>query len=206
VRQASEEPLLREREPRLLKLLEGPQELDPLLKAQQFFDDSVRHYISQNIGLFDEMLAPLSLLRTENGPKVTFRLENIKTTNGVRVASLRFTETTAPHVINSPIDEPATGRILVEVGTGIVRQTELVMSNKHVNLRVTVAYAPEPTLALWLPSKMTFQSDISSLGAGNKSPGTVQSYDVRESLEGLATYSKFKQVPVKFNVRRPSAP
>lgn len=194
---------IRERDQRLLKLLQFPAVRDPLVLAQQFTDDGMRHYVSQNAGLFDEMLQPLALLRTENATKVSFRLESVKTTAGVQMATLRFSETSEPHVINSPIPEPASGRFVVEVATGIVRETQLVISNKNTNLRTTVVYALQPGLGLWLPSKMDFQSDLSSVGAGNSAPSTVAAYDIRESLEGHASYSKYQQVPVKLNVRVP---
>jgi hypothetical protein len=193
---------LRPREPRLLPLLQSTDN-ERLDKAQKLTDESMRHYISGNVGHFDELLAPLALLRTENETKVKFKLENVKTVGGMQVATLRFAETTAPHVINSPIAEPATGQIQVEVATGIVRQTLLIISDKTINLRSTVVYALDPDLKLWLPSKMSFDSDISAQNAGDVSPNTVSAYNVRESLQGQATYSNYQQVPVKLNVRIP---
>jgi hypothetical protein len=193
--------VLRERDGRLLKLFQSTS-ADALVQAQQITHDGARRHISPNMQLFDEILAPLAVLRTEHQGQVRFKLDGVKTTDGVQVATLRFNEATPlPHVINSPIDEPASGKIFVEVATGTVRRTELAIADRHTNLRATVIFAPDATLGMWLPASLAVQSDITTAGGGDRNPKTSAPYGVHEALEGQAKYSKYQQAPVSFKVR-----
>ena len=175
---------------RLLRLLQ-PLTNASLASALQLTQDGGRYYVSPRLQVFDELLGPLALLRQENQTKATFKLEGIKKADGADIATLHFAEVARSHVINSPIDEPATGRLVLDVRTGAFRRTELVISNRNVNFRITVVYALEPARGLWLPSSMTAQADVSAGGMGSQD-SRGQFLNERESLEASATYAKFR--------------
>jgi len=181
---------VRDDESRFLRLFQRPTNAS-LEEALRLTQDGGRHYVSPRLQIFDELLGPLALLREENQTRATFKLEGIKTADGADVATVHFAEAARPHLINSPIDEPATGRLFIDVRTGAVRRTELVISNRDVNFRVTVIYALEPALGLWLPSSMTAQADVSAAGAGAQD-SRGQFLNQHESLEGRATYARFR--------------
>lgn len=81
------------------------------------------------------------------------------------------------------------------MASGTVRQTEIGITSQGVSVRATVKYAHEPALGLWLPSEMSQRIDLSGPGSGFSNMGGGQGYNVRQSLEARATYSKFRHVP-----------
>jgi hypothetical protein len=183
---------------RLLRLFQPPTSRS-LEDAQRLSQDAARHYVSRNMSVFDGLLEPLTLLRADQQPNVVFKLDGVKTVDGARLATVKFTERRKPYAITSPIDDPATGRLFIDVATGAVRRTELVISDRNVNLRLTVVYAKPAELDLWVPSQTTMQADISTPKGGDTSDKPGDLYSVRESLEARATFTKFVQVP--FNLR-----
>jgi len=175
---------------RFLRLFQPPTNAS-LASALQLTQDGGRYYVSPRLQVFDELLGPLALLRDENQAKATFKLEGIKKADGAEIATLHFAEVARSHVINSPIDEPATGRLVLDVRTGAVRRTELVISNRNVNFRIAVVYALDSALGFWLPSSMTAQADVSAAGSGSQD-SRGQFLNERESLEASATYANFR--------------
>ena len=166
-------------------------------EATTLTDDSVRQYLSPNLHALDQPLIALAFLRKENQDRSTFKLENVKSMNGAQVASVKFTEKGTERLVPSAEGGAAVGRFLIDVATGAVRQTELGLIGKAANVRVTVKYAADQATGLWLPSEMFQQFDISSGGSGESSNmGSGGGYGAHQALEGRATYTKFRQVPI----------
>jgi hypothetical protein len=194
---------LREHDGRLVTLF-SEQPSAALTRAQQWTDELAREYAGANLHLIDNVFAPLEVLRDENRARCTFSIESVKTTGGRQVAIVKFVESAVLRAIESPLQEPAFGRIHIEVGTGVVRQTELVLSDKLSNLRAAVTYKAESAIGVWLPSEMTLQTDISTASIGGGINQTQSIFGARQSLEGRATYSKFQLRPI--DVRRLGEP
>ena len=184
---------LHDRSDRLRKLFEEPPgpPVGPLQYAQRFTEESVRAYVTSNLHALDSPFVPLDLVRAENQQRLTFKLDGVKTTDGAQVAVLKFTERGAPSLVLTPADVPVSGRLWIDVASGAVRQTEVIVSNKQINLRGSVVYALDKGLGLWLPAELAQTFEMSSTGAGGS--GGI---NLHESFEGHAKYSKYQQVPI----------
>lgn len=164
-------------------------------QARTYTRDSIGRYLSPNLHGLDQPMLALEFVRKEHQRRSNFRIETVKTTEGARVAVLRFTERETPRLVPSLGDAAATGRVWVDLGTGVVRQTELSLTNTSFNVRATVIYAFQPPLGLWLPVKMT--QHVEGTGPGStpiNHMGANGGYNTRQAFEGHATYSKFRRV------------
>jgi len=187
---------VRKRDDRLLTLF-TVSPASALPQARQLTDESVRYYVSPNLRALDQPTVALEFLRKENQERSTFKLDGVKTMGGARVAILRFTERNTPRLVPSPENGPAVGRFWIDVASGTVRQTELGIVGKSSNIRASVDYAADATLGIWLPVAMYQQVEIRGAGSGEFSNmGSGGGYGAHQALEGRATYSKFRQVPV----------
>lgn len=162
-------------------------------QAQQLSEASVQYYVSPNLHALDQPMLALAFLRNENQDHSTFKLDGVKTMNGAQVAIVKFTETRTPRLIPSADNAPAIGRFWIDVASGGVRQTELAISGNESSVRVTVTYKPDQGTGLWLPSDMEQTIDITSRGAGASNMG-AGGYGGHQSLEGRATYSKYRRL------------
>src|SRR5262249_52473263 len=96
------------------------------------------------------------------------------------------------------VDAPAFGRFYVDVATGAVRQTEVSLNSKSLNIRSNVKYVEDPGLKLWLPSEMVQQFDVSGAGSGGVSDmGGGAGLSAHQTLEARSNFSKFRQVTVE---------
>jgi hypothetical protein len=183
----------RPRDDRLFKLFLNPPEAPVTSTGQavRLSEDSGVWYVSRNLQMMDDPLAALALLRAAGQAGATFKLDGVRKSDGVDVAQLKFNETATPSVLRTPAGIPVSGRFWIEAGTGIVRQTEIILSNKAVNSRYTVKFAQEPTIGLWLPKELHQYLQISTAGSGG--PQTIGS---QGSFESMAVYAKYRQVPI----------
>jgi hypothetical protein len=187
---------LRPRDDRLLGLFKTPTSASRDA-AREMTNDGVRHYIQTNLHVLDEPMLPLEFLRTANQPRSTFKLDSVKTIDGVPVAVLRFTETATPRVLPVPEDVPAVGRFWIDTTSGAVRQTELTFTARSFNFRATVKYASDAATKLWLPVEMTQDCKVSGPGSSAiNHMGANGGYDAHQELSARATYSNYRRVPV----------
>ena len=187
---------VRQRDDRLLAIFKSPSS-SSLQQARALSDGSVRHYLSVNLRAFDQPSIALEFLRRENQERSIFKVESLKTMDGARVAILKFNERSLPRIVPSPDDAPALGRFWIDVETGAVRQTELAMVGKAASLRASVRYTNDPALGLWLPAEMSQQVEVTGTGSGEPTVmGAGGGYATRRSLDGRASYSKFRRTPV----------
>lgn len=186
---------LRPRGDRLLALLQT-RESNRIEQARQLSEESVRHYLGENLHALDQPEIALQFLRRENQPRSAFKLDGVKTMSGVSVAILKFSERDTPRLVPSTENAPANGRFWIDVASGAVRQTELSISGRSSSALATVKYAVDPAMGLWLPIEMTQQTHVTAQGSGMNNMGGGGGYGGRQSLESRATYSKFRHVPV----------
>lgn len=185
--------LLHERTPRLLKLFENPpgQAGGTLQYASQFTVDSVRQYADGKLHYLDSPLAPLELLRAEYRQSLACKIDGMKTTDGVQVAVVRFTETGKPSLLMTPSTMPVTGRFWIEVPSGAIREFEITASDKNSMYRATTTFTFDKSLNLWLPQELSQRFDVSIMGSGgDNGPREHSSFDTH------AKYTKFRQVKI----------
>lgn len=185
---------IRPRQDRLVKLFQETPG-SSMAAARQLSEDSVRQYISPNISSIDDPLLAQEFFRARHQERSAFTLESVKTSKGVQVAVVKFTEHRhTPRVVSSIDAEPGSGRAWIDVASGAITQTEVVFSSQTFLLRSLVKYAMTPAVGAWLPVEMTQQCDISFKGQGQAAHSTP--YNARMSLEGRATYAGYRRVAV----------
>ena len=187
---------VRPKDERLLDLFRTPKDASRP-RAQEMTDNSVRQYIDGNLHLLDQAALALEFLRAANQEHSTFKLEGVKDMNGAQVAVLKFTEKAQPRLVPAPENAPAVGRFWIETTTGTVRQTELGLTARGFNVHTVVKYAAGGATSLWLPAEMMQQCQVSggmSSIVGGMGAGGGNS--VQQELEGRATYTNYRRVPV----------
>jgi hypothetical protein len=187
---------VRPKDERLLVLFRTPAATS-LSQAKQLTEDGVRHYVDVNMHVLDDPLLTLAYLRPANQERSTFKIDGVKTMNGIQVAVLKFTEKGTDRIISSSENAAAVGRFWIDTASGAVRQTELGLGGRMSNVHVTVKYVSDAASGLWLPADM-FQV-VSVSGAGSTATNNMGSgggYNAHQALEGHATYTKYRQIPV----------
>ena len=185
---------LRKRDDRLLKMVANPSE-STQQEARALEMEGVRHYVSANLRNLDQPLLALDFLRAANQAHSEFELDGVKTQDGVQLATIKWKTKNAAAVLPMPEGLSGTGRAVVDLATGAVRQTEFGVSSKAMMAKVSTKYAHDKTLDLWVPSEVIQQFDISSAAAGLSNMGAGGNMGARISLEGRARYSKFRRQP-----------
>ncbi|MFI5179209.1 MAG: hypothetical protein ACHQO8_11620 [Vicinamibacterales bacterium] len=171
---------VRDRQPRLYDLFLHPSP-DALQQAAKILDEGARFNIGPIKRTVNVPTMALAFLRRENQRRSVFETRDQATVNGSRAAILRFKEDSLPRLIATSDDSPASGRFWVEITTGRIVRTELVVESRDGRAVITVSYAAQPKLNnLWVPVKMDETYAI----------GTAI------SIAGTATYANFR----KFNV------
>jgi hypothetical protein len=182
---------LRDHQNRLLETFQKSPVTTAMKEGQQLTDAAAVEYVASNMRMLDDPMLALQFLRKENQDRSTFKLDGVKTIDGTQVAILKFTETATPRLLGAPENAPGTGRFWVDAATGAIRQADLSIGTRNYLLRVSVTFARDPTVKLWLPSESYQQLDFSAGAFGNNNgPGN---FSVHQSLEGRARYSKFQQ-------------
>jgi hypothetical protein len=185
---------VRPKDDRLFALLREPTAAS-LAQAKQLTEDGVRQYIDLNLHALDQPTLALEYLRPVNQKRSTFKVESVKHVDGAQVAVVTFNEKRADRLLPSVENAAAVGRFWIDTASGTVRQTQLGLGGTWSNLHVTVKYVADPASGLWLPADMVQHVDVAcgvssavdNVGAGG--------YHTRYTLEGRATYSKYRQIP-----------
>jgi hypothetical protein len=165
-------------------------------QARAWTRDSIERYISPNLHALDQPTVALQFLRREHQGRSTFRIESVKKMDGGQVAIVRFTERATPRLVQTPAGGAAEGRVWIDAASGVVRQTEIGITDAAFVIRATVKFARDPAVGLWLPGEMIQQFDASGHWSGSPAgrPGSAAGFAVRQALEGRASYSKFRRI------------
>lgn len=181
---------VRDRDARLSRLL-ATFSADSLEQAATISNESAHLNLSA-FGVFVDRtintpMATLMFLRAVNRPRSTFRLEGERHIDGVLCRSVAFTEERTPSLIES-IQGVVRGRFCLEPATGRVVESVLHAEGalnrdltRSVHANITVRYAEEPRLHLWVPIRMDEIYEVN--------PG-------RRTISGRADYSHFRQFGV----------
>jgi hypothetical protein len=181
---------VRPKDDRLITLFRNPNEAS-MGSAQALSDEAVKAYYSPNLHLLDRPTLAFELLRTENQPNSTYKIEGMKNMDGTPVAVLKFNEKATGRLMPGA---PAIGRCWIEPDTGIVHQTELGFVSPAANIHATVKFTKDPQLNLFVPSELFEQVEASSAGVGVSDMGGGGGFGSRQAMEGRARYSAYRRV------------
>jgi hypothetical protein len=184
---------------RLLALMEKPPTASVQQEATDITNAALRYYVNPNLRGLDMPTLPLQYLRGPNQAKSAFTLDSVKTQDGAQVAVVKFKVTDAAGLLPVPAGATTSGRFWIDAGTGAVTQTELSISGSAFRFRAAAKYKRDAALGLWLPATLFQQVEISGSVVGGPSLGGVATTDMmsgaRQSLEGRASYSKYRRLP-----------
>ena len=194
---------LRERVPRITSLLVKPT-ASAWERAQAYASESFRHMQAELIARVNEPTLALLFLAPENQSRVTFKIDGRKRMDGAEVVGLRFEEPKAKnpsYVIKTHGDAVASGRLWIDPATGRIHQTELSLRSSSESARITVAYARDPSLDVWLPSAMVdaYEESVATGAVSNMGGGAN---NVRRSFDCRARYSNPRLTPIVLAVPR----
>ena len=183
---------VRPKDDRLAALFRSPSAAS-VTTAQQMSDDAVRAYMNPNLHLLDRPLLALDLLRAENQATWTYKIEGMKSVDGVQTAVVKFNEKGKGYLT---ANLSAVGRYWIEPATGAVRQTELGFSGGG-NLHGTVKFTKAAQLDVLVPSELSETVELSAGGNGMGEMGGATGggqMGARQAFEGRATYANYRRV------------
>jgi hypothetical protein len=183
---------VRDHEDRILALFTKPG-ATTLDQAKRILAEGARFNLGNIERTLNTPTVALGFLRAANQSRSEFKLDSVKTQDGVRVAVLRFLERAEPRMIVSRDNAPASGRFWIEQDTGRVRQSELLFDSANAQAKITVGYAARPSLDLWVPVSMDEEYILEA--SRNLSP-LARSDMPKETIIGHATYDQFLQAKV----------
>lgn len=140
---------------------------------------------------FNEPTLPLLLLGDKRVGNVDFDRKSVTTEDGVTLATLEFVERGRPTLVRiegATGFNPASGEIVIEAGTGVIRRTSFEMSYGRLKVRLITEYARDPKIGLWLPSLFTERYDA-----------TVKP---NETIFCRATYTNYRRFEVTGRIRK----
>jgi hypothetical protein len=190
---------LRERAPRIMSALAEPSQA-AWSQAQAHAAEFIRYFQHETVLRVSEPALALRFVAPENQARSTFRLDGRKRFSGVETVGLRFQETKraeADYVVATQGHALGSGRMWVDPATGRVHQTELWMQSPLEFVRITVDYAREDALDLWLPASAVQTFEISEMvGSGISEMGGGLPGVARRSIEVRATYTNPRHTPL----------
>jgi hypothetical protein len=171
---------VRDREQRLLKLLQSP-EPDALDQARKIAQESARFNLGSITRTMNVPNMALEYLEPRQGDRIRFEQLRNDTIDGRPVVVLRFSESAGPSIIRSAVgrDLLARGRVWAEPGSGAIVRTELLLEDRLSNGTCTVDYGVDPRLGIRVPLKMTERYRVTG-----------------EAIDAVARYSDFRSFAV----------
>ena len=115
-----------------------------------------RYNIGSTSRNFNEPTLPLLLVGEKRVNDVKFDRKTVERDGDTVLATLEFQERGRTTLVRGPEGWlPASGEIILESATGIVRRTTFELQRPGVKVRLTTTYARDPKLGLWLPDVFT---------------------------------------------------
>jgi hypothetical protein len=171
---------VRDREQRLLKLLQSP-EPSALAQARRIAQESARFNLGRLTRTMNVPNMALEYLQTGHAARIRFAQLRDDTIDGRPVVVLRFEELAGPSLIRNMAgrDLLARGRVWAEPGSGAIVRTELLVEDRLSKGTCTVDFGLEPRLGIHVPIKMTERYRTSV-----------------ETIDAVARYSDFRSFRV----------
>jgi hypothetical protein len=195
--------LLRPRDTRLVDALNGSASM--AMEAMKRFnvEGGPRHMGASSVNrAINAPPLALMFLARENQSRSDFTFEGMKSVDRLPAALVTFKERAQPRVLASTNEAAAEGRFWIQPGTGRVLQTELSMKSSGrlpnsefgstVSAKITVRYAEQASLRLWLPAKLDEAYDIqrAQQPIQGRPTGSTQTYS------GHVDFSNYRKVDI----------
>jgi hypothetical protein len=171
---------LRDREERLLKLLQSPQ-ADAFTRASELARESARFNLGSITRTSNLPDLAIAYLHPQHTARMRFEAPRSSSIDGTAAAMFRFREVRGPSIVRDPrgLDLLADGRVWVAPASGEILRTELILRDRLSTGTNTVDFRVEPRLAIRVPVKMTERYVMQG-----------------ESIEAVATYTNFRSFAV----------
>ena len=132
---------------------------------------------------FNEPTLALLVLTEKRIKNSRFRRVRIRNDGDATIVTLSFEERERPTLVASATGGPvySKGELVIEAGTGRVRETTLELEDGRVKAKLVTTYAPEERLDMWVP--VSFNERYERDHRGGK----------REVVTGESTYSDFRR-------------
>jgi hypothetical protein len=170
---------IRDREDRLLKLLQTPTR-DALTQARRIGEEGARFNLgpSRTINVPDVALA---YLHPSHRDQVTVEPPRPTTIDGAEALLFRFRETDGPTIVIGPSgrDVPAQGRVWTDAATGAILRTELTIKTQSSIAVCVVDFQLDERIGWRVPSRMSERYTMGNL-----------------VVTATATYGNFRQFKV----------
>ncbi len=117
---------------------------------------SFRHMKAEIVATLNDPTLALQFLSPDNQSRVTYKVDGHKRFDGVDTVGLSFQEPKnrdADYIIKTRGKAAGSGRLWIDPATGRIHQTELSMQSATETARITVGYARDSALDLWLPKR-----------------------------------------------------
>jgi hypothetical protein len=176
---------VRDRDDRLMRLFMQPNP-DSRVQAGRIVAESARFNLDVPRLRFRRTLnvpmTALRFLRRENQSRSAFTLGTVERRGAREVATVRFSEEAQPPLIGSNEPGRTAGSFTVDAESGRVLKSVLSVTGSSVAATITVDFAEQSTLGLWLPAAMQ------------------ENYAFRTTMtvniDGRATYLNYRQFKV----------
>lgn len=148
---------LRDREDRLLKLLQSPS-ADSLAQSRRLAEESARYNLGSVTRTINVPDSALIYLHRATPPRVKFDApRKWEPVDGLETMVIRFTESGRPTIVRTPDGRnvPALGRVWAHVTTGAIVRTELTLTDRAAVAVNVVEFAFDERLGVRVPVKMT---------------------------------------------------
>ena len=171
---------VRDREERLLKLLQSP-EPDALTQARRIAQESARFNLGRITRTMNVPDMALEYLQPGHGARIRFETLRNETIEGRPVVVLRFSELAGPSIVRNMAgaDLLARGRVWAEPDSGAIVRTELLVEDRVSRGTCTVEFRIDPRLGIRVPIKMTERYGMTG-----------------ETIDAVARYSDFRRFTV----------
>jgi hypothetical protein len=171
---------LRDREERLLKLLQSPQS-DAFARASELARESARFNLGRLTRTVNVPDVAIEYLRPQHTGRMRFETPRSSTIDGVAVEMFRFREVRGPSIVRAPggTNLLADGRVWADRASGELVRTELILRTRDSTGTNVVDFRVDPRLSMRVPIKMTERYVMQG-----------------ETIEAVATYSNFRSFAV----------
>lgn len=153
----------------------------------QIVDRNARYNIGGIRRTFNEPTLPLLLMGAKRVHDVKFDRGPVVKDGDATLVTLLFSERGRPTLVRAPDGSvPASGEIVVEAGTGVVRRTRFDLEYGGLKARLTTNYTRDEKLGLWLPATFTERYEASP---------------TQELVLCEATYSNYRRFEVNARIK-----
>jgi hypothetical protein len=172
---------VRDREERLLKLLQSPQ-ATALAQARRIAQESARFNLGRITRTMNVPDMALEYLQPRHGARIRLEALRNDTIDGRTVAVIRFSESAGPSIVRNMAgaDLLARGRVWAEPDSGAIVRTELLLEDRVSKGTCTVEFSVDPGVGIRVPIKMTERYGMST----------------GETIDAVARYSDFRRFTV----------